>query len=215
MELKKDIEYINLVKKSKESQEKKLKEIELYDYVLSIFPNDISCINNKGKAYFLLGRLEESVEYFDKVIKVNPQDLEAHLNKGRVLTELKKYDQAIEYYEKCILFNQKSSPTYDSILLAHAYNGKGIALAKKKDFKRSIICFNLALSIDPNFADAINNRSAAQNKLGMLEESVNGFNRIVSNQSQSINQTYHYFVYNKARTLFKNKRFNEAIDEYD
>lgn len=83
-------------------------------------------------SYVLLGRLEESIEYFDKVIKLNPQDLEAHLNKGRVLTDLKKYDQTIEYYEKCILFNQKSSPTYYSILLAHAYNGKGIALAKKR-----------------------------------------------------------------------------------
>jgi len=49
----------------------------------------------------------------------------------------------------------------------------------------------------------------------MLEESANGFDRIVSNQSQSTNQAYHYFLYNKARTVFKNKRFNEAIVEYD
>ncbi len=99
------------MKKSKESQEKKIKEIEIYDYVLSMLPNGISCMNNKGKAYVLLGRLEESenlileeFEYFDKVIKLNPQDLKAYLNKGRVLTEFKKFDHAIEYYEKCILF---------------------------------------------------------------------------------------------------------------
>ena len=98
-----------------------------------MLPNGISCMNNKGKAYVLLGRLEESenlileeFEYFDKVIKLNPQDLKAYLNKGRVLTEFKKFDLAIEYYEKCILF------IYDSILLPHAYNGNGVTLAKKR-----------------------------------------------------------------------------------
>jgi len=107
MESKNYIHYINLVKKSKESQEKFKIEIELYDYFLTLLPDDIMCIDNKGKAYALIGRLDESIELFDKVIKLNPQDLEAHLNKGRVLTELKRYDNAIEYFEKSILFNQK------------------------------------------------------------------------------------------------------------
>ena len=77
-------------------------------------------INDKGTALCASGRLEEGIICFDKV---NLNDLEATFNKGNA------YDEAIKCFECCMLFNSKSSETYNSSLLAHAYNGKGFALA--------------------------------------------------------------------------------------
>lgn len=130
-------------------------DIDYYDFVLSFTPNDINIIHNKGKALCLIGRLEEGIKLFDHVLKLKPQDIESHFNKGLALTELRKYDEAIESFEKSILFNKKSSPTYDKVQHEQSYNGKGMALAQKKDLNNAIKCFNLALSIDLDYTRSI------------------------------------------------------------
>jgi len=198
----------NIVKKK---NEKLKKAISYHDYVLSIIPDNITSLNNKGKLLCENGRKEDGIKLFDQVIKLNPQDLEANLNKGYALLELKKYDEAIEYFEKSILYNQKSSPTYSSSLLSQSYNFKATALAKKKDLKRAIICFNIAISIDPANIRAINNRSSAQNELGMFDESAKGFNQIESLKNNH-KEIYQKSLNIQGSTLGSLKRYDEAID---
>ena len=48
------------------------KEIECYDKVLKIDPNDVSAITNKGLALDNLGRYEEAIFYYNKALEIMP-----------------------------------------------------------------------------------------------------------------------------------------------
>lgn len=109
-----------------------------------------------------------------------------------------------------MLFNSKSSETYNSSLLAHAYNGKGFALAKKEDFSRAIICFNIAITIDKNYSAAIVNRANTLSEMGQVEESIKSYNQVSIDHDVS-----QFYLNNTASSLLKNSRKIEAIEHLD
>jgi tetratricopeptide (TPR) repeat protein len=68
---------------------------------------------------------------------------------------LKKFDEAITVLEKCLKINRELTISWG--LLDHAYNEKGIELAKKGKFQQAYNMINDALKINPNFKNALLN----------------------------------------------------------
>lgn len=61
-----------------------------------------------------------------------------------------------------------------------------------KDYKRAIVCFNLALTFEPTFFQALNNKSAAYFYLDNFDESYKVLTKIKSKKESSISTKHLY-----------------------
>jgi tetratricopeptide (TPR) repeat protein len=82
--------------------------IKLYDRALSISPNDVDILVNKGVAFLKLNRYQEANQVFDQALSIDPQHVGCLYNKGVVLEKLGKSTEAAEYKDRA----QSIDPTY-------------------------------------------------------------------------------------------------------
>jgi tetratricopeptide (TPR) repeat protein len=82
--------------------------IKLYDRALSISPNDVDILVNKGVAFLKLNRYQEANQVFDQALSIDPEHVGCLYNKGVVLEKLGKSTEAIEYKDRA----QSIDPTY-------------------------------------------------------------------------------------------------------
>ena len=97
-----------------------------HDKALSINPNDVDALLNKGTALGGLGQNEQALKYFDKLLAINPNDVEALYNKGAVLLSLGRYQQAIEYFDKVLAINPNDIDALNNKANAIASLGESI-----------------------------------------------------------------------------------------
>lgn len=63
--------------------------IAYFDKALTIDPNNIAALNNKGLALAKLGEYDKSIAYFDKALTIDPTDAYSLNNKKSTLEEIK------------------------------------------------------------------------------------------------------------------------------
>ena len=143
-----------------------LKKYELaLDYcekALAVSENFIEALNSKGLCLFNLKRYDEANKLFDKILKIRKNFPEAMENKANTLHALKEYDEALTLYEAI-----GTKKDYHKVL-----NNKGLllhALGHIKDIKYFNLakdCYDQAIKIKSDFADAYWNKSLTQLTLG-------------------------------------------------
>ena len=115
---------------------------------------------------FNLKKYEQANELFDKILKIRKDFPEAMENKANTLYALKEYDEALIFYEA--IENKKD---YHKVL-----NNKGLLLhalghvKDKKYFNLAKDCYDQAIKIKSDFADAYWNKSLTQLTLGEFTE---------------------------------------------
>lgn len=193
---------------SKKTEEEIEKEIEYYKFVLSQYPYDYITLTMYGQALCSLGRFQEGIEKFVTVHLFNQTDFNSLNNIALAYLGQHKYAESLKFFDKAILLNK------DSALL---YENKGIAYTHLGDWKRAIICYDVALSIDPNCQrtilnreDALFNHANALELHGNLEESVECFEKLLLKYGSA-----QKFYINKAETFKQTERFADAIACYD
>ncbi|HEY9491598.1 MAG TPA: tetratricopeptide repeat protein, partial [Nitrososphaeraceae archaeon] len=124
--------------------------ISLYDMRLSVDPNDVDALHNKGVALHYLGRYEEAINTYDKVLALDPKYVNALYGKGAAIDILGKHEEAISWYDKTLKVDPKN---------VDALFSKGLALGKLGKTEEAIIWFDKALAVDPNFIDALYNKA--------------------------------------------------------
>ena len=87
--------------------------IKLYDKALSISPNDVVILVNKGIAFLKLERYPEANQEFDKALSIEPEHAGGLYNKGLVLEKLGNAAEAAEYKTRA----QNIDPTYVGSLI--------------------------------------------------------------------------------------------------
>jgi tetratricopeptide (TPR) repeat protein len=147
-----------------------LKKYELaLDYcekALAVSENFTEAINSKGLCLFNLKRYEEANKLFDKILKIRKDFPEAMENKANTLYALKEYDEALTLYEAI-----GTKKDYHKVL-----NNKGLLLHSlghikdKKYFNLAKDCYDQAIKIKSDFADAYWNKSLTQLTLGEFAE---------------------------------------------
>jgi tetratricopeptide (TPR) repeat protein len=147
-----------------------LKKYELaLDYcekALAVSENFIEALNSKGLCLFNLKKYEEANKLFDKILKIRKDFPEAIENKANTLHALKEYDEALTLYEAI-----ETKKDYHKFL-----NNKGLllhTLGHIKDIKYFNLakdCYDQAIKIKPDFADAYWNKSLSQLSLGEFIE---------------------------------------------
>ncbi len=125
-----------------------------------------------------------------------PQELE---HQGDLLRSQKRYLDAIDYYNAAIA----QQPT------ALLWNKKGIALLFLQHKKDAQKCFEQALKIDKNSAEALNNRGFIEQIQKKYGTAIKYYNRALAIRPDSA--TFHY---NLGAAYFGKRDFEKAAQEY-
>ncbi len=144
--------------------------VDLFDRALTIKPDSVNALNNRGNALRDLTRLEDALVSYDMALKVKPHSAELLNNRGAVLRDLQRFDEALACYEVATT----ARPDY-----AEAFYNRGVMQRQLKRHLQALESFEHALAIDPGHAEALNGRANTLLDLKRLEEAQEAYGRLL------------------------------------
>ena len=140
--------------------------LDYCEKALAVSENFVEALNSKGLCLFNLKRYDEANKIFDKTLKIKKDFLEAMENKANTLHALKEYDEALTLYESIGIKKDYHKVLNNKGLLLHALGH----IKDKKYFNLAKDCYDQAIKIKSDFADAYWNKSLTQLTLGEFAE---------------------------------------------
>ncbi|KAJ6246391.1 suppressor of rps4-rld 1 [Anaeramoeba flamelloides] len=209
------------------------KGIVLFNSLIVKYPNLLAVYIGKGTCHAMLQEYQLAVDNFTKAIKINPNSLEAYKRRGQtrsamgldkqalsdltiafgksnetdfecsyqrgiILHKLKNYSRAIPDFEFCIKIQPKH---------IYSWNFLGLSLNGLGETTQAIVCYERALSFNPNFKEALTNLAQINKDLGNYERSLEYFER-----SLKIDPTYYHAQYLSALNFYASGRHRLAAD---
>lgn len=189
--------------------------LQAYDRAIELDPENLTLRINRGfalrqKAYDLpdkqgIGILEDALLAFDQILALNSSFGEAWTGKGVIFDDLamfsnnsSKYNDSLAAYDKAI----ELVPASDNRSLAHAYEGKAVALSHmggdlnktgkheeaSAKYEEAVKNYDKAIELDPDFVgqEAQQNRAGVLEELGRHEESAAGYEKAMERLNQSM-----------------------------
>ena len=123
-----------------------------------------------GRLYYTLNRLNEALQAFEAAIRVDSEYMKAHDNLGLTLEALGRADEAMKSYQRAIELNERLK-----LRSKWPYLNLGEFLLGRGGIEQSIVCFQKALSVDPNSAKAHTFLGKAYWKQGRIDEALKSF----------------------------------------
>ena len=120
------------------------KAIVAYTDYLSLKPDNIKSIYNRGRAYEELGKYDLAVKDFNNVLKFDPNHVQAHLSLAADFYRQKLYQDAIYQCDLVLEVNQN----------AHAYLLRARGKQKSGKIKDAMADYNAAISLNDNLGEA-------------------------------------------------------------
>jgi tetratricopeptide (TPR) repeat protein len=140
--------------------------LDYCEKALAVSENFVEALNNKGLCLFNLKKYDEANKIFNKTLKIKKDFLEAIENKANTLHALKKYDKALKLYESIEMKKKYHKVLNNKGLLLHTLGH----IKDKKYFNLAKDCYDQAIKIKSDFADAYWNKSLTQLTLGEFAE---------------------------------------------
>lgn len=101
----------------------------------------------------------------------------------------------------------------EPILNSKDYYNQGVDKVAANDFKGAIIDFNMAIKLDPEYADAYYNRATAKLKLKDYKSAIDDFTEAIETKSTSMPQFYPY--YNRGLAKFQSQDYQGALADFN
>jgi tetratricopeptide (TPR) repeat protein len=136
--------------------------LEYCEKALAVSENLIEALNSKGLCLFNLKQYEEANKIFDRILKIRKDFPEAMENKANTLHALKEYDKALTLYDAIGTKKDYHKVLNNKGLLLHALGH----IKDKKYFELAKDCYDQAIKIKFDFANAYWNKSLTQLTLG-------------------------------------------------
>ena len=140
--------------------------LDYCEKALAVSENFVEALNNKGLCLFNLKKYDEANKIFNKTLKIKKDFLEAIENKANTLHALKEYDKALTLYESIEMKKEYHKVLNNKGLLLHTLGH----IKDKKYFNLAKDCYDQAIKIKSDFADAYWNKSLTQLTLGEFAE---------------------------------------------
>ena len=173
--------------------------IEVINKAIKLKPDYIDAYYHQGIIFKSLGLLDEALKAYQNALKFSPVHENAILNSAALYIQLEKYNEAISFLNNFQLSIR--SPGY--------FYNLGLAHLKIKNFIEAQQFFNSALSLNPNYCEALNNLGLSLKGLGRYEEALERIDKALALDNQNI-ETYK----NKGLILIELEKFEEAISQF-
>jgi tetratricopeptide (TPR) repeat protein len=161
------------------------KALELYNRLLSINPNDVETLNNRGNVYRKLGIYDKAIEDYKSALEKGFKTFEVFYNLAISYDETRLYENAIHSYASALSLNSNVPEIYlnfaNSLTTLGMYNealniinqgehtgcghdkakllnAKGIVFFYQYKWREALECFDRAIDIDKDYAEALNNK---------------------------------------------------------
>jgi predicted O-linked N-acetylglucosamine transferase (SPINDLY family) len=174
--------------------------IKNFDISLSLNPNYIEAINNKGVALQILGLNDQALLCFTKAIEIDPCQYDAFINIGNLFQDKYLLEDAMINYKKALLLAPKNSSIFNNI---------GSVYLKLNMLDNALSNFNNAIEIDANCANAFYNRCLTFIEMKLFSEALLDIDRVV--QLDSHNPEVFFLKGNIQKELFL---IQQAKDSY-
>lgn len=150
---------------------------------------------NLANVLFQLGRYEDAIQHYEICVQNSPNNAEYHNNLGKTLLNAGRYEQAIASFEQVVA----RQPWPD------AYFNMAVAFRSKGDLIKADELLLMAVSLNPRYREAINERGLILEALGRKDDALIEFKKVIALffsefQSQSAD-SYDYDV----AVLFNNQ----------
>ncbi len=178
---------------------------ELYQQILSEYPDHADSLHLLGLIAYKTGRLEEAVGLITNAIQQDSTRAPYCFNLGVVLQKQGKLDEAADAYRRAVKLNPSSveaqgnlgnvlleqgkldqaAAAYQQALRlnpnsAEAHNNLGVALKEQGKFTQAVASYGQALKLNPHHVEAQNNLGVALRDQGRLDEAVASFTQTLA-----------------------------------
>jgi protein O-GlcNAc transferase len=207
----------------------------MYDKALSINPNSILALNNRGSTLSTLRRFSDARASFDTALKIKPDYADALYNRANLfinlnlpaeaLVDLNKA-QAIQANDPQILVSrgnalvmllqiEEAIESFNRVLaiqpgFPEALVSRGVALRKQNRLIEALASCDQALMARPNYAEALSNRGLILHELKRFDEALTSYERALAVRPHFVEA-----LVNRGRTFSDLKRFDDALAAYD
>ena len=120
------------------------KAIEAFSKALKADPNNAEAYNNRGIAWYSIGKYDRALDDYNKALEINPRSAEILSNRGITWFSKGKYNLAINDYDKALGIDPQC---------AKAYTNRGATWFCKGKYELAVSDYIKALEIDPNCAE--------------------------------------------------------------
>ena len=103
-----------------------------------------------------------------------------------------------------------NGPHEPALILAIAHNNRGNAYSTQRDYDRAIKDYDLAITLNPNYAKPYNNRGVAYQKKGDYDRAIKDFDEAIK-----LSPNYGHAFANRAETYLKKNDYERAAQDYD
>lgn len=116
-------------------------QLSEYTKVIESNPTDAIAYLNRGIAYYVEKKFDDSLSDFTKVIKLDSKSASAYGWRGSAYSRKKEYELAIADYDKAIELEPQN---------ANYYNNRGAAYSGKGYYDKAVADYNKAIELVPD-----------------------------------------------------------------
>ena len=173
--------------------------IKLIKSALKIAPDYHTAYNNLGNAYSTSGQFEDAADSYSRALEHKPDYSDAMFNLGLMKQMLRKYEEAKDILVKCAEQDPRRADVHSEL---------GFTWAKLGNHMQAQICFQIALSIDPDYTPE------TRVALGNLFQTVGRFDESVEQYDVAIEQDEKYTraLNAKGMALRRTGNFDASLD---
>ena len=202
------LNYWSLLKVYKYRKDYK-KQIEVFDKLEKLTPNDETIYSERGLAKMKLGEYETAIVDFTKFLEfedISDNDLAAaYGNRGVCYTQLEKDEEALSDLDI----------TVEMCPSAQAFVNRGVAKSFGMSQDVAIEDYKKALELEPDFPDAYFNTGISQYKQNLFEKAIENYCtaydiKIKKQQKPNI-ENYTERFYDSLKGLFEQKKYKKII----
>ncbi|MHC2626954.1 putative O-linked N-acetylglucosamine transferase (SPINDLY family) [Bradyrhizobium huanghuaihaiense] len=167
-----------------------------YRQVLQLEPNQFIALHMLGSLESDAKNYQEAETLLSRAVAVDPKSADAHMSRGVALNKLRRHDEARESYRRALALR----PNY-ALALSNLGNASVTV-----DLQQALECYDKALAIDANLAEAHNGRGWVLCRLRNYDEAIASLNRALS-----IKPDYASALANRAIALQELLQFDDAM----
>jgi tetratricopeptide (TPR) repeat protein len=146
------------------SQERYQEALISFNCILNYQPEHCEALIKLGHYQHKLNLYGNALASFERVITLEPSHYDANFGKAIALEALKRHEEALLVFDRMIEHHPME---------AAAHRGKGtVLLTSLSRFDEALSCFNQAIALETNFADAYLNRGVSLEGLKRYEEAL-------------------------------------------